>query len=278
MTALVLVAGCATLMSLVLVHYERRRRELAVRLALGASRARLIVTMGREMTLLAALGIAIAVAGSQWSLAAAPSLSLPGGVVLDRLDLTIDWRIVAAAIGTTVMTLMAAALLPVSRFTKSSLVTNLVGSCATATTSSHRLRQWLLGVHVAATIVVLVAAGLFVRAVAHGFDVGAGFDVDRTVFLRAQLAAPFIAAGGADAHTALITSRRLRLEEALRKLPGVEIVASGSSPIGPDQTRQLLRPRTLQARDKQHAVHIGAMPGSPEQLRALGVPCCAVAT
>jgi hypothetical protein len=108
--------------------------------------------------------------------------------------------------------------------------------------------------------------------------VGAGFDVDRTVFLRAQLAAPFIAAGGADAHTALITSRRLRLEEALRKLPGVEIVASGSSPIGPDQTRQLLRPRTLQARDKQHAVHIGAMPGSPEQLRALGVPCCAVAT
>ena len=78
LAVLVLVGGCATLMALVLVHYERRRRELAVRIALGVSRRRLIAELSRELAVVAAAGTAGAILVATWGLLAIPSLSLPG--------------------------------------------------------------------------------------------------------------------------------------------------------------------------------------------------------
>ena len=60
LAGLVLLAGCVTLMALVLVHYERRRRELAIRLALGASRGRLAIQLSGELLSVAAAGTAAA--------------------------------------------------------------------------------------------------------------------------------------------------------------------------------------------------------------------------
>ena len=79
---LVLLGGGATLAALVLVHYERRRGELAVRLALGASRARLSAELCRELLLIAATGTLGALLVATWGLHVIPSLSLPGGVDL----------------------------------------------------------------------------------------------------------------------------------------------------------------------------------------------------
>jgi hypothetical protein len=189
LAGLVLVAGCVTLMALVLVHYERRRRELAVRIALGASRRRLACELSAELGWVAAAGSVGAVLISVWSLRALPSLSLPGGVDLARLDLSIDVRVLLAGLLTTVITLAAASFVPIRRFTRADIAGELVAPTATSTRSSHRLRQSLLAVHVAATIVVLVAAGLFVRAVVYGFGTGAGFDVDHTAYVVAQVVA-----------------------------------------------------------------------------------------
>ena len=195
LAGLVLVAGCATLMALVLVHYERRRRELAVRIALGASRRTLARDLSAELGWIAAAGGVGAVLISVWSLRALPSLSLPGGVDLARLDLSIDLRVLLAGLLTTVVTLTGASFVPLSRFTRADLAVDLIAPTATSTRSSHRLRQSLLAVHVAATIVVLIAAGLFVRAVVHGFGAGAGFDVDRTAYVGAQVGTPVPLAG-----------------------------------------------------------------------------------
>jgi predicted permease len=269
LAALVLVAGCATLMAMALVHYERRRRELCVRLALGASQGRLVRDLVRELVLPAAAGASAALLLAVWSLRALPSLSLPGGIDLSRLDLSIDWRVLAAAIAATILTLATAAIVPVARFTRSRLAGELVGSTSTAPASSHRLRQGLLAVHVSATIVVLVAAGLFVRAVTFGFSTGAGFDVDRTAFVQVQTAPPFV---GADLTAVLARARAdvARVEDGLREIPSVIVVARGRSPLGPDSSQ--IWTRKIETADGLRDVRIGAMSEGPNLLDALGVP------
>lgn len=86
---LVLVAGCATLAAPVLVHYERRRRELAVRVALGASRARLANGLIAELVVLAGGGLIGAILISVLGLNAMPSLSLPGDQAPRALQLAL---------------------------------------------------------------------------------------------------------------------------------------------------------------------------------------------
>lgn len=277
LAALVLLGGCATLTALVLVHYERRRRDLAVRNALGASRMRLILDLGRELAVLAVGGTAGALLVAFWGLKAIPSLSLPGGVDLARLDLSFDWRVVGAAVAATAVTLGLAAWLPLRRFTTVNLAGGLVGGPATtASRSSHRLRQALLAVHVGATIVVLVAAGLFVRAVLNGFGSGPGFAADRVVFVTVQVMSPYRNwTADVEADMAARRDRARRLEEALRAVPGVESVARGVPPIGPVQAASLLTPSLLETDNGGRELVLGRFDGSPDLLAVLGVPILA---
>ena len=273
LAGLVLVAGCATLMALVLVHYERRRRELAVRIALGASRGTLARGLSAELAWIAAAGGVGAVLISVWSLRALPSLSLPGGVDLARLDLSIDVRVLFAGLLTTVVTLAGASLVPLSRFTRANLAGDLMAPTATSTRSSHRLRQSLLAVHVAATIVVLVAAGLFVRAVVHGFGAGAGFDVDRTAYVVAQVVPPFMSAGeDIDQRLAQASARARRMRESLLAVPGVEEVAAGWAPIGSESELSLQLPKQVETAGRRRQLTVGSYFGSPDLLSALRVP------
>jgi MacB-like periplasmic core domain len=126
---------------------------------------------------------------------------------------------------------------------------------------------------VSATIVVLVAAGLFVRAVIHGFGGGPGFDVDQTVYVQVQVVPPFLSSGtDFNAPDDTIAENTRRLKEALRSLPGVEDVALGPSPIGPDPASFVLAPKTVEIRDQRRELRVGVLTGSPELLAALGVP------
>jgi predicted permease len=268
---LVLLGGCATLMALVLVHYERRRRELGVRMALGASRARLICELSWEMGALILAGAGGAVFLAVWGLHAIPSFTTPGSVDIGRLDLHLDWRVVGVAIGATAVTMFGAVLLPISRCTHASVATELVGSgTTTASANSHRVRQVLLGLHVCATIVILVASGLFVRAVVRGFGRGAGFDADRTVFATVQLLSPSRTVGPIDVELQKIRARTIRVTEALRSLPGVEDLAEGAAPIGPNEAATLV-PYSVGTGDEHKDLLVGKMAGSAQLLRTLGV-------
>ncbi len=273
LAALVLFAGCTTLMTLMLVHYERRRRELAIRTALGASRGRLAAELSRELAWVAASGVGAALLVAIWSLRALPALTLPGGVDLARLDLSLDWRVLAAGVAITVLTLTTAALLPVARFTHANLAGELVGAGSTSSTSSLRLRQALLGLHVVATIIVLVAAGLFVRTVTRGLGSGAGFDVGRIVFAQVQVVYPFVSSKqDIGARLAAIAEATRRVADAIRILPGVDDVAIGPLPIGPDPVRSIAAPKTVETNGGRPELRLGLLSGSPELLRVLGVP------
>ena len=273
LAALVLLGSCATLMALVLVHYERRRRELSVRLALGASRLRLAAQLGVEFGWLAVVGTAGAVMVAYTGLELLPALSLTSGVDLGRLDLSPDWRVMAVALGTTTLTLAAAAAVPLLRFTRGALASELVAVRSTTPASSQRLRQTLLGLHVAATIVVLVSAGLFVRTVVHGFSDGPGFDVDRVVSVRLRL--PGIQARpGLDvrAQLAAIRERMLELVDNLRALPGVHDVAVGWIPIGLERLAQAQTASEIEAGGQQWQLAVGNLRGDAGLVEALGVP------
>ena len=271
---LVLLGGCATLAALVLVHSERRRGEVAVKIALGASRTRLIADRSHELGWVAVSGTAAAILIAYLGLRSIPSLSLPGGVDLGRLDLSIDRRVLAAAITTTVGILFAAAWLPIVRFTRPRQAMELcAGPATTPSAASHRVRQTLLALQVCATIVVLISAGLFVRAVIHGFGAGPGFDVDRTVFVDVQMFSSF--ADRVVDWRQRAVEQRTQIADAIRSLPGVEAVADGELPIGPDQARLLERPIVMKVNDRQYTVALGRLNGGEDLLSALGVPIVA---
>jgi predicted permease len=277
LAALVLFGGCMTLMALVLVHYERRRRELSVRLALGASHQHLAMQLAGELSWIAIGGTAGAVSLSSVSLKVLPALRLPGGVDLGRLDLSLDWTVLGVGILVAIGTLVVAAILPLIRSTDSRIAGELVAFGSTMPPSSHRLRQTLLALQVAATIVVLIAAGLFVRAVLHGYDRGPGYDVSHTVFVNVQLVPLVVNAGGTgvEAALALAPERSRQLEAGLRTLGGVEMVAAGPALTGPLASYMDV-PRTVGTDDgHQHELRFGSLRGGPGLIDALGIPVVA---
>jgi predicted permease len=270
---LVLIGGCSTLATLILVHYERRALELATKAALGATRRQLLGELSRELAVVATLGTAVAVLVAQLALRAMPALSLPGGLDLGRLDLSPDWRVLSVAVGATFAICAIAAWLPLVRFTRGTMARALAGGpAATASPATQRLRQVLLGAQVCAAVVVLASAALFVRTVLQGFGGASGFDVDHTVFVSSEVASGFAYTGDISQYTAIAARRRQRIDDALQALPGVQRVVDGEPPLGQSQTNNLQRPTVVVVDGRQEALRVGwVWSADTDWLSTLGV-------
>jgi putative ABC transport system permease protein len=182
---LVLLIACANVANLFLARAATRRREIAMRTALGASRARLIRQLLTESVVVAAVGGAIGLVLSAWTVetlvAAAPG-SIP------RLpEVAVDWRVVAftavIALATGVMFGIAPAL-AASR----TAVNDALKEGARSGAHGHvRSGRALVAAEVALSLVLLVAAGLLVRSFARLHEVAPGFDSDRLLTFRLSL-------------------------------------------------------------------------------------------
>lgn len=270
LSLLVLLGGCATIGALVLTHYERRRPELAVKAALGAGRARLVRELIAELLVVGLAGSAAAILCGLFGVRVLPALSLPGGVNIGRLDLSLDWRLCAMALAATLITLAVAGAVPLWKATHGRLASEISTGPATTTVGSLRARRRLLAVQVCATTVVLIASGLFVRTVLYSFRFAAGFDIDRTVFVSVQEKDVFTTPG-ADP-TAVALARRAQLTGVLEQLPSVHAVAGGAPPIGGD-ARPFLR--TIRVAGREERLLVGVLAGTPNLLSTLGVPLLA---
>jgi predicted permease len=270
---LVLLGGCATLSALIVVHYERRRRDHAVKLALGASPSRLVKDLAQELSLIFSAGMLGAILVAIVSLRAMPATPLPGGLDLGRLDLSMDWRAISVATLVMLLTLVVAGWIPGARAARANLVGEFSSSSTTtAPLASHRLRQGLLALHVCTMIVVLIAAGLFVRAVGHGFSGAPGFDIDRTAFISIRLPSPRPGEVSTGSAVELVAKQVAGVNTLLSALPGIEGVVSGASPVGSDAARWLLSPTPVESGGTEREMLLGRIAAGATYLSTLAIP------
>ena len=177
LVGLVLLVACVNVINLLMVRATVRQRELAVRAALGAARRRLIQQLLTESLLLALFGgIAGAVLG-RWAIVLLSRIQLPGDLPF-RFDLSFDWRVFGYIAAVAVFAGVAVGILPALRASKTELnaVLREGGRGSSEGSSRQRVRSALVVGQVAISLVLLVAAGLFVRSAMHAATVDLGFD------------------------------------------------------------------------------------------------------
>jgi predicted permease len=185
---LVLLVAGANVANMLLARASGRRREIGVRLAIGASRPRLIRQLLTESIVLAALGAAagIGVAAVLLRLIAVMPLPLP---VQLALALRIDGRVLLFTMAVATLSGLIAGLAPALRATRADLVSDLKGDVTTAVAARRRwtLRDGLVALQTAVTLVLLVSAALLTRSILEAQRVDLGFRTDGLVALSSEL-------------------------------------------------------------------------------------------
>lgn len=174
---LVLLIACANVAGMLLARASTRRREISVRLAVGASRGRLVQQLLVEGALLGMLGAAAAVALAWGLVQVLQGIQLPLPVDV-AFDLRIDARVLAFSIAIAAITGMLAGLLPALKASAPSLVGDLRGDAPAARVGRRRFsaRDALVVSQVALTAVLLVVAGLLLRSLGASQRADVGFD------------------------------------------------------------------------------------------------------
>jgi len=184
--ALVLLIACANLANLLLARASSRERELAVRQAVGASRARLIRQLLAESLLLAVAGTAAgALLAQALSRFLVSFLSTSGNTVF--LDLAPDWRVLGFTAGIAVLTCLLFGLTPALRATRvePGAAMNASGRGLTAGRERFSLRRALVVVQVALSLVLVASALLFSRSLNKLLTIDAGFQQEGVLITRA---------------------------------------------------------------------------------------------
>jgi predicted permease len=180
LTGLVLLIACSNVAAMLLARALERRREVATRLAIGATRGRILMQLLLEGLTLALLAGALSVPLTQALVGLLqsfqPSLPIPIAI-----DLRVDPRVLGFALLLSALTAVLFALLPALQATRFELAPALHGANATADRRRAWLRHGLVVGQVAMALLLLVAAGLFLRSLQEAATIDAGFnpeDVD----------------------------------------------------------------------------------------------------
>ncbi len=220
---IVLLIACANVTNLMFARVLRRRREIAVRIALGVSRRRLIAQFLTESLLLALLGCAAGIAIAQWGGVALRLLVLgenaPDGVATDPRTLAVA---AAFAIGSGVLIAVGPALLAL----RGNLSSDLRAGGRGGSSQRSPLRTGLLVLQGTLSVILLVGAGLFVRSLDNVRDMHMGWDAEPVVVARANLR-------GVTLDSAATVALGRRLMDAALAIPGVKAVARvNADPFG----------------------------------------------
>ena len=224
LAGLVLLLACINVANLVLVRATTREREMAIRTALGARRLRLIRQTITESVTLALIGGVSGVALGMWA------SSLLGGLHILGFPLTLssdfDWRIFLFSFSISLLAGVVVGIVPALRVAKANVNTVLHEGGRGVTGGRHWMRDGLVAMQLAASLVLLVVAALFVRSLSTMQRMDFGFNPNHVMNFTV------------DANEIGMTSAQARdlagnILERLRQLPGVEYASHAISvPMG----------------------------------------------
>jgi predicted permease len=177
---LVMLIACANVLSLLIGRSLRRRREIAVRLALGISRRRLAGMMVIESLILALLSSVAAIVGAYWTGGLLRTLLLPD---VHWAESPLHWRVVAFGILGAIAAGVVVGLLCAWQTGSPDITTNLKSGGREGARQGSRLRTMLVVAQAAMSIMLLVGAALFIRSLSNVHAVDIGFDTDRLLFV-----------------------------------------------------------------------------------------------
>ena len=222
---MLLLIACANVANLFLVRAEGRQRELAVRMALGARRSRLVRQLLGEALLLAVLGSAAGIAAAAAGLPALVKAAPPSIPRLGQISL--DWTVLAFAVAISVVSALLFGLLPALRYTRTDALgaVHHSGRGGTDEPRQRRARNALVVIQTAMALVLLVGSGLLIRSFTKLVATDLGFSPQDVMTFRVALPTtdyPNDAAVGAFVN---------RLVHTLEEKPGVD--AAGATSILP---------------------------------------------
>jgi predicted permease len=223
LVSVLLAAACANVANLLLARGTSRRREIALRLALGASGTRIVRQLVAECLLLAfgaaTIGIALAWWGRDLLLAMRPF-----GNTAVVLDLPLDARVLAFTIASAFATALLFGLSPALRATRVDLSEAFQAGTRALGMGRSRLSQAVTVLQIALSAVLLVSTGLFVRTLGNLQHVDAGFDRHDLILFR-------IDATSAGYSREQFTTLQARIQQRLERLPGVRGVTFSSTAL-----------------------------------------------
>jgi putative ABC transport system permease protein len=269
--AVLLLIACANVANLLLARALGRRREMALRMALGAGRGRLAVQLVSESMVLAVAGCAAGLLIANWGARALVALAPQSESVPGLSDVHIDARVLAFALAiAAAATLVFGMVALLTTRLESGADVLVSGARSSMTASARRATSTIVVGEVAFAVVLLVGAGLILRSFAALVSVNPGFEVDRVVTLGISLPSARYAgsAGGGPFYD--------RALPALRALPGVaEVGAAVVVPLtGNNWTTSFERPEQPVA-PGERAPEVGWQVASGGFFRALKIPLIA---
>jgi predicted permease len=218
LAALLLLLACANVATLLLVHSVARRREIAIRLSLGATRLRLIRQILTESLLLALAGGALALLLTFWT-AGALAAFIPTSSLPLALSVRVDGPVFLAAFILSMVSAVVFGTAPALRSSKLAPLGILKEEAGSISAGLHksRLASTLVVAQVSLSLVLMVAAGLIVRSLQNAQRLDPGFDPDHVLLATFELEpAGYSRAQGVAFDRQLLS--------ALTSLPGVESV------------------------------------------------------
>jgi macrolide transport system ATP-binding/permease protein len=261
---LVLLLACTNLASLLLARAVQRRKEIAVRMAIGATRFRLARQLLTESLMLSVAGAAAGLAIGDMLMQVVRT-SLPPTDFALTLDLRMDWRVAVFVLALAVLSGIGFGLVPALHASRPDVVSTLKEDASGGRRRAF-LRSALVVAQVALSFVLLMTAGLTVRSLQHAERLGPGFDVNNALTMSVDLGLQ-----GYDETKGQNFYRQLT--ERVRALPGV--TAAGlirSLPLGLEVSTTSVFPDGRpepRAEETPSATYENV---SPEYFAAMGIP------
>jgi len=224
-TGMVLLIACANIANLLLARATGRQKEIAVRLAMGATRGRIVGQLLIETLSLSALGGILGLALAFWGDKALMAVYLPSDSGNLNISTAPDLRILAFTLAVTVVTGVIFGLAPALQSTRPDVGRTLKDQAGAVVGGGHgRLRNALVVTQVAVSLLLLIGAGLFLRSLKNLSNLGTGFPAERLVGFNI------------DPSLSGYTPQQLntfyqQLTDSLGAIPGVQSVAVASMRI-----------------------------------------------